>query len=207
LKSNLPGYQGIGVTNSAGSDNGESNSIFFKQVRFELLESGKFWLSETPDVPGSKSWDSGYIRMAVWVKLKDKITGKQYFVIDTHIDHIGMTAQQKQVEVLLQKIEELRGGLPVILTGDFNMRPENANISVINNSFLTHTRDIATTKTGLSYSYHGYSNTPSDECYLADYIFVSDYFTVDQYSVLPEKLDNTYLSDHAPVVARIRVKN
>jgi endonuclease/exonuclease/phosphatase family metal-dependent hydrolase len=145
--------------------------------------------------------------MAVWARLRDKITGKQYFVIDTHIDHIGKTAQQKQVEVLLQKIEDLRGDLPVIMTGDFNMRPENANIGVINNSFLTHTRDIATTKTGLSYSYHGYSNTPSDECYLADYISVSDDFSVDQHSVLPEKLDDTFVSDHAPVLSKIRVKN
>jgi endonuclease/exonuclease/phosphatase family metal-dependent hydrolase len=211
LNDNLIGYQSIGVASSTGSNNGESNSIFFKQVRFEQLgSSGKFWLSETPNVPGSKSWDSQYIRMAVWVRLKDKVTGKQYFVINSHIDHKGVvTAQQKQVEVLLQKIEELRDGLPVILTGDFNMRPENPNIIAITNSSLTlaHTRDVATTKDGLEYSYHGNGDTPSNERYLADYIFVSDDFEVNYYSVLPAKLDGEYVSDHAPVFAKLRVKN
>jgi endonuclease/exonuclease/phosphatase family metal-dependent hydrolase len=201
LQNNLIGYQVAGEASGSGT-----NSIFFKQVRFEMLESGKFWLSENPNTPGSKSWDSGYIRMAVWLKLRDKVTGKQYFVINTHIDHIGVTAQQKQVETLLQKIEELRGGLPVILTGDFNMRPENANIGVITNSF-SHTRDVAQTKEGLDYSYHGYSSTPSNERYLADYIFVSDDFGVDYYSVLPEKLDGNYVSDHAPVLAKLKIKN
>jgi endonuclease/exonuclease/phosphatase family metal-dependent hydrolase len=201
LQNNLIGYQVVGEASGSGT-----NSIFFKQVRFEMLESGKFWLSETPDKPGSKSWDSGYIRMAVWLKLRDKFTGKQYFVINTHIDHIGVMAQQKQVEVLLQKIEELRAGLPVILTGDFNMRPENANIGVITNSF-SHTRDVAQTKEGLDYSYHGYSVTPSNERYLADYIFVSNDFNVDYYSVLPEKLDGNFVSDHAPVLAKLKTKN
>jgi endonuclease/exonuclease/phosphatase family metal-dependent hydrolase len=200
LKANLIGYHVI------GDESTSANSIFFKQVRFEMLESGKFWLSETPDNPGSKSWDSGYIRMALWVKLRDKVTGKQYFVINTHIDHLGVMAQQKQVEVLLQKIGELSAGLPVILTGDFNMRPGNANIGAITNSF-SHTRDVAQTKEGLDYSYHGYSATQTDGCYLADYIFVSDDFNVDYYSVLPEKLDGNYVSDHAPVLAKLKIKN
>jgi endonuclease/exonuclease/phosphatase family metal-dependent hydrolase len=201
LKDNLPGYQSIGVTNSAGGNNGESNSIFFKQARFELLESGKFWLSATPNVAGSKSWDSGYIRMAVWAKLKDKTNDRQYFFINSHIDHLGMTAQQKQVEVLLQKIGELRGSLPVILTGDFNMRPNNSNIAVVTNSFLAHARDVAQTITGLNYSYYGYGRTPINERYLADYIFVNDDVDVYRYSVLPGKLDGNYVSDHAPIIA------
>jgi endonuclease/exonuclease/phosphatase family metal-dependent hydrolase len=204
LIANLTGYQGLGVTNNTGGNNGESNSIFFRTARFTLIKSGKFWLSETPNVAGSKSWDSGYIRMAIWVILEDKTTGRRLFFINTHIDHLGIvTAQRRQVEVLLQKIEELREGLPVILTGDFNMWPNNSNIAVINNSFLVHTRDVAQTTTGLSYSFHGWNNTPLNERYLADYIFAGDGVNVYLHSVMPEKLDGNYVSDHAPVVAII----
>ncbi|MDR2087522.1 MAG: endonuclease/exonuclease/phosphatase family protein [Dysgonamonadaceae bacterium] len=209
LKDNLPGYATVGVGRKGGNS-GEYNSIFYRTSRFILLSSGTFWLSDTPDVPGSKFPESGYIRIATWAKLEDKITGRQIFAINTHIDHTSATAQDKQVRVLMQQIQALHGGLPVVLTGDFNMRPENANIHYISDSsqsfHLLHTRDIAVQRTGLTYSYHGYGATPLNERYLADYIFVDDRIKVLLYSVMPEKLDDVYLSDHAPVFTKITVE-
>jgi endonuclease/exonuclease/phosphatase family metal-dependent hydrolase len=181
--------------------------VFFKKDRFVLLSDGTFWLSETPDVSGSKSWESGYVRMATWARLKDKATNKELFVINTHIDHISKAAQEKQVEVLLQKIEELHGDLPVILTGDFNMSPDNSNIVAITNASLSHTRDVAESKSGKDYTYHGFNETQVAGNYFADYIFTSDVgVRVYQHSVLPEKLDGVYVSDHTPVVAKIGIE-
>jgi endonuclease/exonuclease/phosphatase family metal-dependent hydrolase len=207
LTTNLPTYRSVGVGRENGKTGGEYNSIFFKKVRFDILADGTFWLSETPDKPGSKSWGSGYVRIATWAKLKDKATDKELFVINTHIDHISKDAQVKQVEILLQKITELHGDLPVILTGDFNMSPDNDNIIAITNSSLSHTRDVAESKSGKDYTYHGFSETPTAGHYFADYIFTdSDNIRVLHHSVLPEKLDGVYLSDHVPVTAKIEIK-
>jgi endonuclease/exonuclease/phosphatase family metal-dependent hydrolase len=207
LTTNLPTYHNVGVGRDNGSKNGEYNSIFFKKGRFDILDNGTFWLSETPNVPGSKSWSSGYVRIATWAKLKDKATGKELFVINTHIDHISKAAQEKQVEVLLQKIEELHGDLPVILTGDFNMSPDNSNIIAITNASFSHTRDVAESKSGKDYTYHGFNETPVAGSYFADYIFTSSVgVRVYQHSVLPEKLDDVYLSEHTPVMAKIGIE-
>jgi endonuclease/exonuclease/phosphatase family metal-dependent hydrolase len=109
----------------------------------------------------------------------------------------------------MQQVQLRHDDAKIVLTGDFNMRPENANIGYIIDPeqpfHLSHARDIAQVRTGLSYSYHGWHDTTLPERYLADYVFVSDQVRVSLYSVMPEKLDDVYLSDHAPVLAKITV--
>jgi endonuclease/exonuclease/phosphatase family metal-dependent hydrolase len=202
--SKLKNYRSVG---EPGENGGGYDLLFFKKDRFILLDEGTFWLSETPDVAGSKSWGSGYVRMATWAKLKDKATGKELFAINTHIDHTSASAQVGQVATLLQKIEELHGDLPVILTGDFNMSRDNANIIAITTASFSHTLDVAETKSGKDYTYHGFSETPLPGSYFADYIFTSsDDIRVYEHKVFPEKLDGIYLSDHTPVTAKIAIK-
>ncbi|MDR2087520.1 MAG: endonuclease/exonuclease/phosphatase family protein [Dysgonamonadaceae bacterium] len=212
LEENLTGYataKGVRNNNDA-TPKGEYNSIFYRTDRFTLLSpGGTFWLSDTPEEL-SKVPESSATRIATWVKLEDKITGEQIFAINTHIDHTNATAQDKQVRILMQQIQLRHDGAKVVLTGDFNMRPENANIVYISDPshafHLLHARDIAVRRTGLTYSYHGCGATPLQERYLADYVFVGDGTEVSQYSVMPEKLDDVYLSDHAPVFAKITFK-
>ncbi|MDR2086611.1 MAG: endonuclease/exonuclease/phosphatase family protein [Dysgonamonadaceae bacterium] len=208
LKTRLTEYATVGVGNGGSSN--EHNSIFYRADRFTLIDSGTFWLSETPGTPGSKFPEPSYVRIATWAKLQDKTTERQLFAINTHLDIPGRdVAQEKQVKVLMEQIQALHGDLPVVLTGDFNMRPDNGNIGYIlapeRTPHFVHARDAAQLCGSLTYSYHGYDKTPLQDRYLADYIFTGGPVRTEYYSVLPKTLDNVFLSDHAPVFAKITV--
>ena len=124
----LKGYTAFGVGRDDGKEAGEMMAIFYRNDRFEKLDGGHFWYSETPDVPGSKSWDSSLPRMASWLKLRD-LTHPQraLYYFNTHFDHIGRTARVESAKILRSKMAELSGGLPVIVTGDFNA-PEGSAV-------------------------------------------------------------------------------
>lgn len=122
LADKLPGYGSLGVGRDDGQNQGEMMALYYRQDRFALLESGHFWLSETPEVVGSKSWDSALPRMASWVKLKDMKSDQSppILFLNTHFDHMGQQARLKSAELVRQKIVEMGAGTSVIVTGDFN---------------------------------------------------------------------------------------
>ena len=123
LQERLPEYTAIGVGRQDGKEQGEYSALFYKKNRFTEVSSGYFWLSETPEVAGSKGWDGACERIATWAILKDKQTGREVFAINTHLDHVGKIARQEGVTLLLTKAAELSKGLPIIMTGDFNATP------------------------------------------------------------------------------------
>jgi endonuclease/exonuclease/phosphatase family metal-dependent hydrolase len=105
---------------------GTPNPIFFRKERFDLLKEGIFWLSETPDVPNSKSWDSALPRLCSWVILTNKTSGTTLCFANVHTDHISKLAREKGMEVVLNRLDEIAPkGASVILVGDHNCR-ENA---------------------------------------------------------------------------------
>ncbi len=122
LSDHLPEYAAIGVGRDDGSDRGEMTALFFRKDRFEQLDAGHFWLSETPDVPGSISWDSSLTRMCSWVKLRDRRNpdSQPLWFFNTHFDHRGQQARLESAKLLRRKITDLCGNDPVIVTGDFN---------------------------------------------------------------------------------------
>jgi endonuclease/exonuclease/phosphatase family metal-dependent hydrolase len=122
IAAELKDYQGIGVGRDHGGDEGEMTAIFFRTSRFEKISEGHFWLSETPAVPGSKSWDTSLTRMASYVILKDLKDPEhsQLFFLNTHFDHRGQIARLRSAELLVKKANELAPSLPAIITGDFN---------------------------------------------------------------------------------------
>ena len=124
----LTGYQGVGVGRLDGVESGEYCAVFFRKDRFTLLDSGTFWLSETPEVVGSLGWDGACERIATWVVLRDR-DGREFFFIDTHLDHVGQVARDEGVSLLMKRIETLSGGRPVILTGDFNSEPGSSVVA------------------------------------------------------------------------------
>ena len=128
LQALLPGYRAVGVGREDGARAGEFNAVFFRSDRFELLDSGVFWLSEEPETPGSKGWDGACERLATWTVLRDK-SGRELLFINTHLDHVGEQARREGVALLLRRIETLRDGRPVILTGDFNAEPSSPVIA------------------------------------------------------------------------------
>lgn len=207
LKSRLPEYNTIGVGRADGKEKGEYCAIFYKKDRFKEIESGNFWLSETPEAPGVKGWDAACERVATWAILEDVDSKKQFFFINSHLDHMGQIARQEGVTLLLNRAAEYSKGLPVIMTGDFNATPDSDVIKHVidtsNPNHLVHTKDIASTTEGLSGTFHNYGKVPETERVFIDYIFVSPTIKVKSHSVIPDKLNNIYISDHAIVSVQI----
>lgn len=177
------------------ASNSEASAVFYLKDKYELIDSGTIWLSDTPDKEGSKFLLSSYPRIATWATLENKETGETYTHINTHLDHILESVRVKQVGVLLNKIAELQqGGNPVFCTGDFNTdegaKAYNAVAEVMSDSkFVAKTSDD-----GVTYTNYGRAcekNPP------IDFVFVPEGTVVDTYKIIDEKIGGIYLSDHA----------
>ena len=122
LREQLPGYAFHGVGREDGGEKGEFVPLMYKTARFEVVDSGHYWLSETPEVPGSKSWDSSLPRMVSWVRLKDKKDpeSEPFVFANAHFDHRGQVARKESARLMWRQHVSGRPGEAVVLTGDFN---------------------------------------------------------------------------------------
>ncbi len=210
LQDRLPGYAHIGVGREDGKEAGEYSPIWYKKDRFTLQKSGYFWLSETPDVAGSKGWDGACERIATWAVLTDNMTGKSFFFINTHLDHVGVVARREGINLLFDKINEYSDGLPVIVTGDFNSTPDSDVVKHVtdtkNSNHLTDSRQLADVVYGPSWSWHDFGEIPYEQRPLLDYVFVRGNIDVDRYGVLAETENGKFLSDHAPLLVNLTLE-
>ncbi len=206
----LPNYSPIGVGREDGKTKGEYAAVWYNTDKFELLDSGNFWLSETPEVAGSKGWDGACERIATWVKLRDLKTNETFFFMNTHLDHVGKQARSEGVKLILDRAIEYSNGLPIIVTGDFNSTPDSDVVAHMTNaadtSHLTDSRSIAKNKEGEEWSFHDFGKIPQNDRPLLDYIFVSDGIVVNSHSILPAKHNGRFVSDHSPVMATLVIK-
>lgn len=216
LNEQLPDYQRIGVGRDDGKEGGEFSALFFKKDRFKLLDSGTFWLSETPDVV-SKGWDAALPRVCTYVHLRDLRAKKNLWVFNTHFDHIGKTARKESAELILKKIREKNtGNEPVIVMGDFNAEPSEAPIAVL----LRELKDTRALSMEPSFGPEGTFNAfkfNEPVTRLIDYIFLGGVWAGDrspaeaarpplkvlQHAVLSDSRNCHYPSDHLPVLARL----
>jgi endonuclease/exonuclease/phosphatase family metal-dependent hydrolase len=122
LTEHLQGYTAFGIGRERGDDSGEMTAILYRTARFEKVDGGHFWLSETPDVVGSQSWDTSLPRMVSWLKLKDMQADGEpvLWMFNTHFDHRGEQARRESATLLRRKIAEITSGERTIVTGDFN---------------------------------------------------------------------------------------
>jgi endonuclease/exonuclease/phosphatase family metal-dependent hydrolase len=122
LAEKLPEYEVLGVGRADGREEGEMMALYYRKARFERLAAGHFWLSETPEVIGSKSWDSSLPRMVTWVKLRDRDTpdAPPIAFFNTHFDHQGPQARLESARLLRRQLATLGEGCALIVTGDFN---------------------------------------------------------------------------------------
>ncbi|WP_373425540.1 endonuclease/exonuclease/phosphatase family protein [Parapedobacter tibetensis] len=199
----IPAYAYFGAGRDDGEHAGEHSAILYKKDRFRVIDSGNFWLSETPDEPGL-GWDATCCnRICSWAKFEDKDTKKQFYVFNAHFDHQGVIARQESGKLMVSKIKEIAKDEPVICTGDFNSTPETEQIKAIS-SILNDTYSISKLP---PYGPVGTTNSFNFTALMKhriDYIFVSKHFDVSKYAVLTDAKDQRYPSDHLPVVAAIR---
>lgn len=205
VQKNMPGFEWFGVGRDDGEKGGEFSPIFYNKSKFILIESGTFWLSETPEKP-SKGWDAALNRVVTWGKFKSKVSGKLFYYYNTHFDHRGDEARKKSAEVITKKIREMAGnsGYPVILTGDFNLTPEAEGIANIK-KYLRDSREITIAPpygpTGTFNSFEW--NAPMKD--RIDYVFVNDRTDVLKYGVLTDSKEMRWPSDHLPVLVKVQL--
>ncbi|PKK36972.1 endonuclease [Siphonobacter sp. SORGH_AS_0500] len=194
-------YAYFGAGRDDGKEGGEHSAIFYKKDRFKVLDSGNFWLSETPEEPG-KGWDATCCnRICSWVKLQDVQSRKQFYFFNVHFDHEGVVARRESGKLMVKKIKEITKGAPTFLTGDFNSTPDTEQIKEIQ-TLLNDSRSITEMA---PYGPEGTFNAFKFDAPLKtriDYIFTSKGIKVLKYGVLVDAKDQRYFSDHQPVVIK-----
>lgn len=185
LKSDLPGYEYIGVARDDGKEAGEHSAIFYRTDLFDVVNHGDFWLSETPDRPGL-GWDAACVRICTWGRFRHKPSGKEFLFFNLHMDHVGVTARTESAKLIKKKIDEFGPELPVFLTGDFN-------VDQTSGSYKTITEDgvlvDAYTRAGLVYANNGTFNNYLTDGYTTqriDHVFTSPTVEVLKYGVLTD---------------------
>lgn len=198
LMAKLPGYTKIGWSRDA-SENGEQCAIFVRTDRFQVAESGQFWLSENPDKKYSKSWDSSLPRVLTWVILRDKQDpGDEFVFANTHFDHRGKKARIESAHLIQRRAAEL-SGTPVILTGDFNCPERSEPWQAITASNLlrdtyrvAHSRNIDDEGT-----FNGFAGRTKGA--RIDWVMVTEDFKVESAAIDRTNREGRYPSDHFPV--------
>ena len=200
ITDNVKDYKQVGVGRDNGKKKGEFMSIFWNTKTVSMIKWGTFWLSETPDKP-SKGWDAACYRTATWALMKDKKTGKKFYFVNTHLDHKGKEAQKNGLMLIIDRIASINPeGYPMVLTGDFNIKPNNPAILELD-KLMSSTRKIAT-KTDNNRTFNHWGKAADDM--IIDYIYVSGFSSCPEYQTVTRSYFNRkYISDHYPIFARL----
>jgi endonuclease/exonuclease/phosphatase family metal-dependent hydrolase len=195
----------LGAGRDDGKEAGEHSAIFYRKDRFKPLQSGNFWLSETPDKP-SKGWDATCCnRICSWAKFNDLKTKKEFYFFSVHFDHQGVEARRQSGKLMVAKIKEITKNDPVILVGDFNSTPETEQIQTIQTLLSDAHNVTATPPYGPEGTFNSFKfDAPMDK--RIDYIFASKQFNVLKYGVLTDAKEQRYPSDHQPVEVKVVLK-
>lgn len=206
------GYEWYGVGRRDGNRAGEFVPLGWRRDRFEALETGAFWLSETPDKP-SVGWDGDLPRVATWGLLRDRETGTRLWACSVHFDHRGRRARLEAAQVVTARADQwLRGGErsagdepgpgadAAIVLGDCNCQPGSPPYRALLTGGLEDAREIAGTVRGPRETVHAFDGRLDRRI---DYVFTSPGTTVDRYCTLEPRADG-YASDHVPVCAVVR---
>lgn len=202
FKARLKDYTALGVGRADGKEKGEFCPIFYKTDKYILLDYGNFGISETPEVIGKKGWDAACERIVTWAILRDNKTGQEIAAFNTHLDHIGSVARREGSKLVLNKIREIAGGRPVILTGDFNGNETSEPYKIITNGLKSafHSAEVAY---GPKWTFHDFGRLPVTDREMIDFIFTSNEVTVKRFRIIADKPEQSYLSDHCPIIATI----
>lgn len=208
IKKGLKVYNYIGVGRDDGKKRGEFCSIFYNKKRFKLINSGTFWLSETPDVAGSRGWDAACNRIVSWAQLLDRQSSEKFFVFNTHFDHVGEVARVESARLLVRRISEIATDIPFVVTGDFNANHKDQSYRILtfpeNEVVMRDTRNMAEVKEGPEFSWVSFdpSFIPTD---IIDFIFASYNSKPIKHTIYDFRATQ-YLSDHLPVIVELNIR-
>lgn len=202
------GFAAVGGSRDGGVT-GEHSAILYRTARLEVLATGDFWFSPTPDVP-SPGWDApGFHRLCTWARLRDRATGATFAMLNAHLDHEGARARAESARLLLARIEAVAGSGPVVVTGDLNAEPGAEPLRVLLGGGLVDTRAASTTPpTGPETTFTELPDPDHPAPGVRrriDYVLVTPDVRVDASTVLAARPDGRHPSDHDPVIAHLRL--
>ena len=216
LRENLPEFEFVGDHRGADRKTDEASPVFYRKSRFEAEKRGTFWLSETPEVPASKSWNTACTRVCSYLVLRDKSTGKRFCFANTHTDHVSALAREKGMLLIVSRMKEFGKGAPIVFTGDHNCCYDEPPAQAVR-KVLKDARDVVETPVrgprNTFQVFGKYKDGPTgmksrlkDHC--IDYIYVSEGTRVLDFETHNDKRPGTdlYPSDHYPVTATIELK-
>lgn len=214
----LTEYDHIGIGREGGNK-GEYSPIFYKKDRFQVLDSSTVWLSQTPEKIASVGWDAALPRIMTWAKMKEKRSNKEFFIFNTHFDHIGKKARLESAKLISKLVKEIAGDSPFFLTGDFNTPPSDEPYQVLTGKIQTDGYILKDSKKeaqktyGLSYTFNGFrlnyeeemknklpAGNDTEDLGRIDYIFYKGAISILNYQVLDIQRGAKFMSDHYPVI-------
>lgn len=204
LATELEDFRWMGVGRDDGREAGEYTAIFYKRKKYDVRDYGNFWLSETPDLPGSMGWDAACVRIATWARFRDRLSRNEFIVVNTHLDHMGSMARLESARLLRKRMIQLSEGLPVILAGDFNSPDTSAvyrELTDIGPPFLVDSKDYSdAAHEGPQWTFQGFSDDVQPR--RIDYIFISTDFHITRHITINDPQFGKYPSDHLPVLIK-----
>lgn len=206
VRANLPDYQFLAIHRGGDDDTTlEMAPALIRHGSGRLVQHGYFWLSETPAVAGSKSWDSVFARTVTWAQVIHTPTGRPLTFVNTHFDYQpGAIAGAAQV--LLNWLRTSRPEAPVIVTGDFNADKHSAAYQLLTeDAGLADAYRLAHPGDAADATFHGFGQSPT--LLPIDWILISDHFRVVDAAVDRSRAGNLFPSDHYPITAVLEWKD
>jgi len=212
LREALPGYEFYGLGRDDGKKGGEYAGIFYRKDRFDRVKEGSFWLSDTPEKPGTTFYKApnAVSRMASWVHLRDKPSGQVFVVLNTHWDHISGSARRKSAKLIREQLAALSEQLPTIVMGDLNAPEESPAISTLvgatdaaGGQFVDSYRKLNPKRTPNESTFNSWAGTLTGS--RIDFILHSEQFTPTAAEIVRTSYDGRWPSDHYPVTATLRL--
>ncbi len=194
-------YDRVGQARDFFGPFSEYSCVYYLKDKYNLVDSGTFWLSETPYKKYSVSYDSACRRIATWAVLEDKETGEKYTHINTHLDHVLESTRESQCKVLLNEMEKLQTQGTVVISGDFN----TYNDGDVYAAMLKGTDDAGVTAENADsgITFHSYGKKKDEGQGPIDFIFVTKDTKVENYRIIRDTAKGMYPSDHYPIVADV----
>lgn len=203
LEEALPDFGWCGEGRLAGGAGEEFCAIFFRKDKFQLLESQTFWLSETPEVKVSKSWDSSLPRIMTIALLKEQESGRTIAFLNTHFDHRGEVARRESADIIVDKVNQL-SSFPLILTGDFNCELTSIPLKNLEKVLDEAARVSLIPGHGPKWTFHGFQGNNGEKT-LIDFILVNNKVKVLRHANLTDNINGRFPSDHLPVLVEISI--
>ncbi|WP_144283476.1 endonuclease/exonuclease/phosphatase family protein [Chryseobacterium echinoideorum] len=203
IKNGLKNYDYVGVGRDDGKEKGEFSALFYDKLKLQVMKSGTFWLSETPEKP-SKGWDAAYNRICTYAIFKDKQSSREFLAMNIHFDHVGNVARVNSADLILKKIKELNPkNLPLILSGDFNLTEETEPIQILSKNLYDTFYNSEKPHYGPVGTFTGFNINEIPQNRI-DYIFVKG-FKIKSHRHINDRRENLlYPSDHFPVLVDLQ---